>query len=104
LIELLDGASLPFDEGLTDAEVLQAETKYDPHFPHDLREFLQTVLPRGYPLYPDWRAGEEEWIRGMLRSPLDGILIDVERLSVMIFGFQSGVPGLWVSRHELEAD
>jgi|SRR5260370_32236872 hypothetical protein len=37
---------MPFDEGLTDAEVLRAETKYDIHFPDDLREFLQTVLPR----------------------------------------------------------
>jgi hypothetical protein len=66
------------DEGLTDAEVLRAETKYDIHFPDDLREFLQMVLPRGYPIYPDWRSGEEEWIRGMLRYPLDGILFDVE--------------------------
>jgi hypothetical protein len=69
---------MPFDEGLTDAEVLRAETKYDIHFPDDLREFLQTALPSGYPIYPDWRSGEEEWIRGMLRRPLDGILFDVE--------------------------
>jgi hypothetical protein len=69
---------MPFDEGLTDAEVLRAETKYDIHFPDDLREFLQTVLPRGYPIYPDWRSGEEEWIRGKLRYSLDGILFDVE--------------------------
>jgi hypothetical protein len=44
LIEFLDGANVPFDEGLTDAEVLQAETKYDIHFPFDLREFLQTYF------------------------------------------------------------
>jgi hypothetical protein len=79
LIELLDSANMPFDEGLTDVEVLRAETKYDIHFPDDLREFLQTVLPRGYPIYPDWRSGEEEWIRTMLRYPLDGVLFDVER-------------------------
>jgi hypothetical protein len=78
LILLLDAANMPFDEGLTDAEVLHAERKYDLHFPPDLREFLQTVLPRGYPLYPDWRSGEEEWMRSMLRQPLDGILFDVE--------------------------
>ena len=69
---------MPFDEGLTDDEVSHAESKYDFHFPNDLREFLQTALPRGYPIFPDWRSGDEEWIRSLLRSPLDGILFDVE--------------------------
>jgi hypothetical protein len=35
---------MPFDRGFTDVEVLGAETKYDIHFPDDLREFLNIVL------------------------------------------------------------
>jgi len=78
LIELLDRANVPFDEGLTDDEIVRAESKYDFHFPDDLRQFLQTALPRGYPIFPDWRSGDEEWIRSMLRWPLEGVLFDVE--------------------------
>jgi len=78
LIELLQCArqSVSFSEGLTDAEVARAEENYGFRFPHDLRGFLQTALPRGFP-FPDWRAGEDARIRELLRLPLDGILFDV---------------------------
>jgi hypothetical protein len=56
---------VPFDEGLTDAEILQAERKYDLHFPHDLREFLQTVLPIHNSTLP-LQTALAGWARGKL--------------------------------------
>jgi hypothetical protein len=43
-----------FDAGLTDAEVLAVERRFNFQFPPDFREFLQTALPRG-PAFPNWR-------------------------------------------------
>jgi hypothetical protein len=42
---------LEFDPGLTDAEVIAVERRFGFKFPPDLREFLQTALPRG-PEFP----------------------------------------------------
>lgn len=80
LIELLKNApvSVAFDEGLTDAEIARAENTYGFIFPLDLREFLQTAIPKGFP-FPDWRSKEDPRIREMLRLPLEGILFDVEQ-------------------------
>ena len=78
LIELLKEASVAFAAGLSDAEISRAEENYGFQFPLDLREFLQTALPKGFP-FPDWRSGEDARIRDLLRLPLDGVLFDVER-------------------------
>lgn len=64
-------------EGLTDGEVARAEERYEFHFPVDLREFLQTALPWGFP-FPDWRSEDETAIRQSMREPLQGILFDIE--------------------------
>jgi hypothetical protein len=67
-----------FDAGLTDAEVIAAERRFGFQFPPDLREFLQTALPRG-PQFPDWRSGDEAELRDWLDLPRQGVLFDVER-------------------------
>ena len=66
-----------FDAGRTDAEVVACEKKFAFRFPPDLREFLQTALPRG-PRIPDWRRGDEPTFRDWLDLPRQGILFDVE--------------------------
>jgi hypothetical protein len=78
LIELLNhDAPVVFDSGLSDTEINEIEKKYAFRFPLDLRDFLQTALPKGLP-FPDWRFGDESHIREMLNAPLNGLLFDVE--------------------------
>src|SRR5262245_9696848 len=62
-----------FDARLTDAGILAVGIR----FPPDLREFLQTALPRG-PRFPDWRSGDEAALRDWLDLPRQGVLFDVE--------------------------
>jgi hypothetical protein len=80
LIELLKNAQrrVAFSDGLTDIEVARTEETYGFRFPVDLRNFLQTALPIGFP-FPDWRAEDDPNVREMLRWPLHGILFDVEQ-------------------------
>ncbi len=68
---------IEFDAGLTDAEIAEAESRFGFRFPPDLREFLQTALPRG-PQFPDWRSGDEAALRDWLDLPRQGILFDIE--------------------------
>jgi hypothetical protein len=68
---------IEFDAGLTDEEVLKCEQRFDFRFPPDLRQFLQTALPRG-PLFPDWRAGDETRLRQWLARPRLGVIFDVQ--------------------------
>jgi hypothetical protein len=65
------------DAGLTDAEVIAVEPRFGFTFPPDLREFLQTALPRG-PAFPDWRSGDEAKLREWLDTPRQGVVFDVE--------------------------
>ena len=80
LVELLKNAkqSVAFAEGLSDSEVERAEERYEFQFPPDLREFLQTAMPKGSP-FPNWRSEQQSEIRDMLRLPIHGVLFDVER-------------------------
>jgi hypothetical protein len=66
-----------FDDGLSDAEVARVERRLGIRFPPDLREFLQTALPRGLQ-FPDWRSGDEVALRKWLDIPRQGVLFDVE--------------------------
>lgn len=66
-----------FDAGLTCEEVAAVESRYEFRFPPDLREFLQTALPKG-PRFPDWRRGAEDEIRDWLDIPRRGVLFDIE--------------------------
>jgi hypothetical protein len=68
---------LEFDAGLTDAEIIAVERRFGFKFPPDLREFLQTALPRGQ-RFPDWRSGDEAELRDWLDTPRQGVLFDVE--------------------------
>jgi hypothetical protein len=78
LIAELRPKILVFDPGLTDAEVERAEDAYEISFPVDLRDFLQTALPRGLG-FPNWRSLDDRTIKEILSWPLEGILFDVER-------------------------
>jgi hypothetical protein len=73
LIDLLKNAkcSVAFSEGLTDAEIGRAEENYGFRFPVDLRDFLQTALPKGFP-FPDWRLEDDAGIRELLGLPMHG--------------------------------
>jgi hypothetical protein len=66
-----------FDAGLTNEEISSCEMRFGFRFPPDLRQFLQTGLPRG-PQFPDWRSGDEALLREWLDSPRRGVLFDVE--------------------------
>jgi hypothetical protein len=68
---------IEFDAGLTGAEVTAVETRFGFLFPPDLRDFLQTALPRG-PRFPDWRSGDDATLRDWLDQPRQGVLFDVE--------------------------
>jgi hypothetical protein len=67
---------LEFDPGLTDTEVIAVERRFSFKFPPDLREFLQTALPRG-PRFPNWRNGDEAELRDWLDTPRQGVVFDV---------------------------
>jgi len=77
LIELLERAGVMFENGLTKAEVALVEETYGFQFPPDLRNFLQTALPKHFP-FVNWRSGNDAYIQELMRLPLDGILFDVE--------------------------
>jgi hypothetical protein len=66
-----------FDAGLTDAEVAAVEGRFGFRLPPDLRDLLQTALPRG-PQFPDWRSGDEAELSDWLDQPRAGVLFDVE--------------------------
>jgi hypothetical protein len=66
-----------FDAGLSDSEVIAIEGRFGFRFPPDLREFLQTALPRG-PRFPDWRSGAEDELRDWLDLPRQGVMFDLE--------------------------
>jgi hypothetical protein len=68
---------IEFAPRLTDAEIDRVENCFGFRFPPDLREFLQTALPRG-PRFPDWRSGDEASLRDWLDTPRQGILFDIE--------------------------
>lgn len=73
----LQSRGITFEAGLTDPEVAAAESRFGFRFPPDLREFLQTGLPRG-PFFPDWRSGDEDELRDWLDRPRQGVVFDIE--------------------------
>lgn len=68
---------IEFGDGLTDAEIVAVESQFGFRFLPDLREFLQTALPRG-PQFPDWRSADEAVLRDWLDLPRQGVLFDVK--------------------------
>lgn len=68
---------IEFEAGLSDAEVIRAESTFGFRFPPDLRAFLQTALPQG-PAFPDWRSGDPTQLREWLDEPRQGILFDIQ--------------------------
>jgi len=75
-IDRLREKSLPFDQGLTNAEIGELEKRFQFVFPPDLRFFLQLALPLS-PYFVNWR-GEPDELRSWLRRPVEGILFDVQ--------------------------
>ncbi|HEY7326616.1 MAG TPA: SMI1/KNR4 family protein [Gemmataceae bacterium] len=72
-----------FDAGLTSDEVARVESRFGFRFSPDLREFLQTALPRG-PQFPDWRSGDENTLLEWLDQPRQGLLFDVEHNGIWL--------------------
>jgi hypothetical protein len=70
-------ATNEFADGLSDREIEHTESRFSFRFPPDLREFLQTALPKGE-RWPDWRCGDESALREWLDLPHEGILFDIE--------------------------
>lgn len=77
ILELLRDAKIELAPGLSEVETQRAETIYGFRFPPDLRELLQIALPISE-RFPDWRAVPNEFITGMMKWPLDGMLFDIE--------------------------
>jgi hypothetical protein len=59
LVAQMKHRGIEFDAGLTDAEVARIEGQFAFRFPPDLREFLQTALPRGERFPTDSCAAKE---------------------------------------------
>jgi hypothetical protein len=76
LIQLLRDASLEFQPGLSDAEVVRIETRFNFRFPPDLRSFLQTNVP--FWNSPRWHTATDEEMQKWLEWPVEEVLIDVE--------------------------
>jgi hypothetical protein len=77
VVSALSARGIEFDAALTDKEVEGIEASYGLRFPPDLRRLLQHALPisKGF---PNWRLGEPESLRKMLRWPVEGICFDIE--------------------------
>jgi hypothetical protein len=73
----LRSVGVQFEDGLTDAEVAAAESRFEFRFPPDLRELLQTALPSGEH-FPNWRSGSVARLRRWLDIPRDGVVFDIE--------------------------
>jgi hypothetical protein len=78
------------ERGLSEAELGRIEQEYHLEFADDHRAFLAAGLPVAGPPreplssvravpdpWPDWRDGDPERLRAMLRWPIDGVLFDV---------------------------
>lgn len=82
--------------GLTDAEVEQAETRFDLRFPPDLRALLQHGLPTGVG-WPNWRDPDaQEEIAALVDAPYRAMRFDVTHNDVW---FRA-----WGARPEDEAE
>jgi hypothetical protein len=77
LINLLRGAGLEFEVGLTNLEIERLENTFNFCFPPDLRTFLKTALP--FWNSPRWRSGSVSDIQEWFDLPLKDVLFDVEQ-------------------------
>lgn len=77
VVSVLKSRKVALAPGLTDSEVVRAETTHGFRFPPDLRALLQHAQPMGE-RFPDWRKPESECICGILAWPADSICFDVE--------------------------
>ena len=82
IIKLLKLKGVEFDEGLSDAEIMQIEMKFDFQFPPDLRKLLQTELPSSKG-FIHWRRGLNSSkiaieIQQRIDCVFEGILFDIK--------------------------
>jgi hypothetical protein len=77
LLDDLRERGVVVEDGLTETETRDAEYRFGFHFPPDLRALLQTGLPVSE-RFPDWRDGDEKWLRERLRWPLEGMQFDIQ--------------------------
>ena len=76
LIELLRGAGLEFEKGLSDLEILDLENRFEFGFPPDLCAFMKVAVP--FWNSPRWHSITDSDIRQWFDEPLEGMLFDVE--------------------------
>ena len=74
---MLTIAGFSIADGLSETELLRAESVLVAPFPPDLREFLAQGLPRG-DRFPNWREPESDAPRDQLDWPAEGICFDIE--------------------------
>ena len=88
----LKANGMRFEDGLSDAEIQDAEALYKIRFPPDLRAFLQIALPIERfvenPMvtytddrFPNWRSRDTEavdWIQHNLNFPIEALVWAVE--------------------------
>jgi hypothetical protein len=77
VVASLQNNGVEFEAGLTDSEVVAAESRFSFRFPPDMRAFLQAGLPCNDD-FPDWRDGDEARLHEWLDLPRRGILFDIE--------------------------
>ena len=82
IIQKLKNQGVSFENGLSNDEVLEIESKFQFRFPDDLKLFLQTNLPISEG-FVNWRLGlilkeEQEKIILRLNWPLEGMLFDIK--------------------------
>lgn len=76
--QLLAGNVDSIGPGLSEAELVAAESVLDFQFPEDLRSLLSEMLPIGGS-FPNWREPDSDNLREWLGSPFGGIAFDIER-------------------------
>ncbi|MBB4667826.1 hypothetical protein BKA24_002535 [Microbacterium marinum] len=76
-VDLLRGIGVILTPGLSDAEIVAAQSAYGVQFGADHREFLSEALPVGDRWF-NWRDLDDDRIRAAISWPLEGAHFDVE--------------------------
>ncbi|KHN13030.1 hypothetical protein glysoja_027318 [Glycine soja] len=88
LLNCLKASKVAIDEGLSDAELSNIESKLKFSFPPDLRAILQQGLPVSQG-FPNWRSSSTQQLQILLNLPASSIL---RRVSSMRFWHPSWGP------------
>lgn len=76
-VDLLRDIGVNLTPGLSDTELMAAQTAYGVKFGVDHREFLSEAVPVGDQWF-NWRNLDDDHVRRAVSWPLEGVLFDVE--------------------------